>query len=91
MTQTVKLIANSTFQKIADGPTQVILNPVIGVSALVIKTGSAPSANFANTFTLKSGVVDGGLNPITIANGSSAYIKSLSGERVIVDYILMES
>lgn len=90
MTQTVKLIANSSFQKIADGPIQIMLNPVTGVAALVIKVGATvPSANFANTFTLKSGVVDGGLNPITIANGSSAFIKALSGERVVVDYILM--
>ena len=90
MTQTVKITANSSYQKIADGPIDLILNPVSGVASLIIKTGATiPDPNFANTFTLKSGVVDGGLNPISISNGSSAFIKTTSGNAVVC-FILVD-
>lgn len=77
--KTTTFVSNTSFQKIADGPTNLVLMPITGASSLVIKSGGAPSASFANTFLLKSGVLDGGFGPIWLSSGDSAYIKTLSG------------
>jgi hypothetical protein len=91
MTQTNNITANTTYQKIADGPLDIVLNPVTGVTYLVIKTtAGTPSSNYANTFVMKSGVVDGGLNPMTIANGSSVYVRS-AGSSSVLNYVTTTS
>lgn len=85
-TKTVRISANSTFQKLTDGPADVILNPVKGHAELYCGN-SAPAPTVGNTFLMKAVAGENYLQ-FSVANGSSLYVRGLGTANVTFSAII---
>ena len=85
-TVTVKFTANTTFQKVIDGPKIVIINPESGFSDMYIG-GSAPGGT-GNTFLLKPVAGENYLE-IHLDGTEDLYVKSRR-ESSVVSFIIRD-
>jgi len=84
-TKTAKFSANTTWQKIVDGPRTVSLNPVTGFSEIFIGA-SLPNANEANTFLVKPVAGENYLT-LTLDSSTDLFIRSTHTANAVVSWI----
>jgi hypothetical protein len=86
-TQTVRMTANSSWRRIANGAQTITLNPEKGTSYLVIKASNTiPNSTYGNTFVLKT-VSAEQMTQITMSANSFAYIRSAGVSNSIISFV----